>query len=235
MTIFGANAVDVVVLVLVLVSALLALARGFVAEVLSIAGWVAAVFAVLYGRQYLEPTMVGYMGKGIAAIATTIGVLFIGTLAVVSAISYVISRQIRRTHLSAIDRSLGFLFGLLRGGLLACLLYIVAVAIWPMPKDGEKPDPNTLQAVMLEARSQPALAAGADILKAMAPDQGLSLDDLTKVNPLKDLAQPQPTTPESQKEGEEKPPAYNDSSRQDLGRMLDAVGDAVANPAEPQP
>lgn len=232
MTLFGANPVDVVVLLVLVVSALLALLRGFVAEILSIVGWVLAVFAVMYGLQPLQPHLEAYMGKGLLSMASSAGVLFVGTLALMSSVSYVISRQMRGHHLSAIDRSLGFLFGLLRGALLVCLLYICVSFVFPPKKEGEV-DPNSMQATLKSARTQPALEAGSQLIIALAPNKSLSIDDLTKASPLEALMQPKPPA-----EGESKPDTgergYTGPAREDLGRMIDLMGSNRNNdPAAP--
>ncbi|MGA0394649.1 MAG: CvpA family protein, partial [Rhodospirillales bacterium] len=49
------NATDLVIFVVLLISALLAFARGFVHELLSIVGWIGAIFATIYGYPYLKP------------------------------------------------------------------------------------------------------------------------------------------------------------------------------------
>ncbi len=235
MTLFGANPVDVVVLVVVLISALLALLRGFVAEVLSIVGWVLSVFAVMYGMQPLLPYVEQYLGKGFISIIATDGVLFIGTLALMSSLSYVISRQMRGNHLSAIDRSLGFLFGLLRGGLLVCLLYICVTFIFPIKEDGEV-DPNSMQATLKSARTQPALAAGAELIIALAPNKSLSIEDLTKASPLEELMQPK-APPEGTTKPDDGTHGYTGPAREDLNRMIDLMdsGTNAAPASAPSP
>lgn len=235
MDLFGANPVDVVVLVILVVSALLALVRGFVAEVLAILGWVAASFAVLYGMSPVLPVVESYMGPGMTAAGATAGGLFMGTLAVMSAVSYSVSRTMRTHHLTAVDRSLGFLFGLGRGGLLVCLLYICLTFIFPLPKSGETVEPHTMQAVLLEARTRPMMATGAAALQALAPNQGLSIEDLTKHNPLADLVQPKlPAQTGAPVSTPPNPPAYDRTTRDNLATMIDRMG-TDEDPTAPPP
>lgn len=233
MEIFGANPVDVVVLVIVVVSALLALMRGFVAEVFSIIGWAAAVAAVLYGLSWAEPHMARYLGEGMIATVAAAGALFIGTLAVVSTLSYIISRSLHKTHLSAIDRSLGFLFGLFRGAFLVCLLFICITFVFPLPKAGEQPETGSLQEVLLSARTSPALVYGAKAIASFAPHQSLSIEDLTKVSPLERLMQPQPegTVKDKAKGEAEKPTGYEGAARKGLEQMLESMGSETEDTA----
>jgi membrane protein required for colicin V production len=225
MDIMGANPVDAVVLVVVLVSAFLALLRGFVAELFTLIGLVVAAFAVVYGMPHALPVAEESLGKGLMAQSAAAGVLFFGALAVTSALSYVISWRIKKTQLSAIDRSLGFLFGLIRGALIVCLLYICITFIFPPPKEGEEVKPGTFQQVLKEARTGPALAAGARMLVSFAPDQGLSLDELTKNDTIRDLIQPQPKTNAAPREG------YGGPARNDLSQMIDRA-EGTAGEAE---
>ena len=221
MELFGANPVDVVVLVIVIVSGLLALVRGFVAEVLSMLGFVAAIFASLYGLPHVEPKFAEYFTSPLIARGIASASLFFGTLAVTSAFSYFISRQMRGTHLSAIDRSLGFLFGLVRGAILVCLLYICVSFVFPVKKDTQD-EGNSMQKVLREARTGPALESGAHILMSFAPNHGIALDSLTgSSSSLNELVKPQIQRNESKSDDNR---GYKDPARKDLNHMIDSTG-----------
>ena len=64
---FPINVADLVILALLLISGLLALSRGFVKEVLSIAGWVAAALAALTWFPLLQPIIEGYVEQALIA------------------------------------------------------------------------------------------------------------------------------------------------------------------------
>ncbi len=49
------NAADLIVIAVLLVSGLIALMRGFIREVLSLAGWVGAAFVTLWSFAYARP------------------------------------------------------------------------------------------------------------------------------------------------------------------------------------
>src|SRR5258708_5973903 len=128
---------DVILLVVMLISALLAMVRGFMREVLSIASWAAAAIVTVLGFPKLLPVVQGYLSNDIVAKAVTIGVIFLGTLIVVSVITIKISDMVLDSRIGALDRTLGFLFGLARG------LVIVVVAFlffnWLVP-DRSQPE-----------------------------------------------------------------------------------------------
>jgi membrane protein required for colicin V production len=78
---------DFILIGVMLVSALLAMIRGFMREVLSIAAWVIAAAATLYAYAKLLPYAKTYFNNDIVAAAVVIGGTFIGTLIIVSVIT----------------------------------------------------------------------------------------------------------------------------------------------------
>lgn len=129
---------DLALLAVMLLSGLLAMVRGFMREILSIAAWGAAALVTLYAYQKLLPTAKAYFNNNdtLANVVVIAGV-FIGTLIVVSIITVRISDMILDSRIGALDRTLGFLFGLARG------LLIVVVAFqfftWLVP-DKQRPE-----------------------------------------------------------------------------------------------
>src|ERR1700739_1642472 len=152
---------DLVLLAVMLVSGLLAMVRGFMREVLSIAAWGAAALVTLYAFQKLLPTAKTYFNNDTVASIVVIAGVFIGTLIVVSIITVRISDMILDSRIGALDRTLGFLFGLARG------LLIVVVAFlffsWLVP-DKQRPDWVT------GAKSRTVMDSTADWLKGLLPD-----------------------------------------------------------------
>jgi membrane protein required for colicin V production len=144
---------DVILLVVMLISALLAMVRGFMREVLSIASWAAAALITVWAYPKLKPIALQYFTNDIVASAAAIGVAFLGTLLVVSVITIKISDMILDSRVGALDRTLGFLFGLARG------LVIVVVAFlffaWLVP-DRSQPDwvKNAKSKVVLQGTGQ---------------------------------------------------------------------------------
>src|SRR4051794_23879777 len=113
---------DLILLGVMLISALLAMIRGFMREILSIAAWGAAAITTLYLYSRLLPVAKGYFNNDYVAAGAVIGGVFLGTLLIVSVITIRVSDMILDSRIGALDRTLGFLFGLARG------LVIVVVA-----------------------------------------------------------------------------------------------------------
>ena len=152
---------DFILLGVMLVSALLAMIRGFMREVLSIAAWVIAAAATLYAYAKLLPYAKTYFNNDVVAAAAVIGGTFLGTLIIVSVITVRFSDMVLDSRVGALDRTLGFLFGLGRG------LIIVVVAFlffaWLVP-------PRTQPSWVANAKSKVVLQRTGDWLISMLPD-----------------------------------------------------------------
>ncbi|HSY86406.1 MAG TPA: CvpA family protein [Verrucomicrobiae bacterium] len=216
----SANFVDLAVIGVMLISALLAFGRGLVREVLSIGAWVAAALAALWGFPYAKDIARKYISITILADMVTATAIFLVTLIVCAAISHAIARNVRGSTFGALDRSLGLLFGLLRGAVLICFAYLLFT--WAVPNEADQPT------VIKEARSRPLIASGADILRSLLPqgalDRGAAaaadvqrqLEEQTKQQMLKGIDQPAPKPAAAPKQD----PGYNANERKDLDRLI---------------
>src|SRR6267154_471464 len=101
---------DLVLLAVMLISGLLAMVRGFMREILSIAAWGAAAVVTLYSFSKLLPTAKTYFNNDTVAAVVVVAGVFVGTLIVVSVITVRISDMILDSRIGALDRTLGFLF-----------------------------------------------------------------------------------------------------------------------------
>src|SRR5215208_7865547 len=152
---------DLILLVVMLVSAMLAMIRGFMREVLSIGAWAIAAIATVYSYARLLPLAKQYFNNDIVAAAAVIGGVFLGTLLIVSVLTVRISDMILDSRVGALDRTLGFLFGLGRG------LVIVVVAFlffaWLVP---DRSQPEWVK----NAKSRVVLQGTGQWLMSMLPD-----------------------------------------------------------------
>jgi membrane protein required for colicin V production len=152
---------DIIVLSVMLLSGLLAMIRGFMREILSIAAWATAAIATLYAFPRLLPQAKTYFQNDtIAAIAVIAGV-FIGTLVVATVITSKISDMVLDSRIGALDRTLGFLFGLGRGLLIVVVAFLFFA--WLVP-DKQQPD------WVRTAKSLSVLQSTGNWLMSMLPD-----------------------------------------------------------------
>jgi membrane protein required for colicin V production len=152
---------DILLLAVMLISGLLAMIRGFMREILSIAAWGIAALVTLYSYSRLLPITKQYVNSDAIATGVTVAGVFLVTLLVVSIITVRISDMILDSRVGALDRTLGFLFGLARG------LVIVVVAFlffaWLVP---DRSQPEWVR----NAKSKVVLQSTGQWLMAMLPD-----------------------------------------------------------------
>lgn len=122
--------VDIALAAFLAASVLVGVLRGFVFELLSLAGWFAAYFAGLW----LTPLFVDDIHIGAAGSTLNYGVtfacVFFAALVVWSLGSRLLRALVRATPLSAFDRLLGAGFGCVRG-LLVLLVVATVVGVSP--------------------------------------------------------------------------------------------------------
>ncbi|MHC2310643.1 membrane protein required for colicin V production [Bradyrhizobium elkanii] len=152
---------DLVLLGVMLISGLLAMVRGFMREILSIAAWGAAALVTLYAFSKLLPTAKTYFNNDTVAAVVVVAGVFIGTLIVVSIVTVRISDMILDSRIGALDRTLGFLFGLARGLLIVVVAFMFFT--WLVP-DKQRPDWVT------GAKSRVVLQGTGDWLMSLLPD-----------------------------------------------------------------
>ncbi len=117
---------DFILVGIMLVSGLLALARGFTREVLSLVAWGAAAVAAYYAikQKPLMDMVLPHVEKPVMAQIAVAAGAFIVVLIVVSVVSVKISDRVVDSSIGAFDRTLGFFYGLARGLLLVAIAYL---------------------------------------------------------------------------------------------------------------
>ena len=125
--------VDIGLAIFLALSVVIGLMRGFVFELLSLAGWFAAYFAA----RWFTPQCQGYVPLGEPGSALNYGAtfacVFLLALVVWGIAARLVRALIRATPLSPIDRVLGAGFGLLRG-LVVLLVVATVVGVSPLAK-----------------------------------------------------------------------------------------------------
>lgn len=229
------NNLDVIILIIVLISGLIALSRGLIREVLSIIGWILATIAVIVLLPAVHPLAQKYISgdfmSGAVASLTILVVFFVIWIFISSSIV----GKIRSSKLSSMDRVLGLFFGIMRAFLLVILLYILIGWVTPPQEQpaffkeskyfqlaGNFAEPieklipqDTLKAI----NEKTAAALGTDDKKEKAVSENVG-DDL-----FKKLAQPQVKNGKSKKVDAEKENSkgYNQSEQKSLDRLIETI------------
>jgi membrane protein required for colicin V production len=183
---------DLGLIAVVIISAVLAMLRGFTREFLAIASWVAAAVAAIYFHPLVVPyvkQLKFFNDKDVLALATAAAAVFFVTLIVVSLITIKLSDVILDSKAGPLDRSLGFLFGAVRG-LILCVIAFVFFN-WLVP-------PQTQPEWVKSARTTPYLRAAGDQLIALLPEDPEGL--LNKLKKPKSAAPAEESVPDTDQE-----------------------------------
>lgn len=154
------TAFDVAVGVLVLISAILATARGLTREVLSLVTWAGSAAIAVWMWQFHPEIARGFIREEIVADAATIVVTFIVALIVLHLVTMRIADFVVDSKIGPLDRTLGFVFGALRGILIAVIIVIL----------GQWLQWGGLGQFVDGSRTIPPLASTGDGLIRMLPD-----------------------------------------------------------------
>lgn len=156
---------DWIVVLIVGATAAFGLMRGFIAEVASMAAWVAGFVAV---RLFYTPARALFEtasgSEVIAAVAAVIGP-FLLALLLVKLIGSFLSSSAKGSVIGPVDRLLGLGFGLVKGFLAASLLFLViTLALKIVPGDDKRPD------WLAKAKTTPTLALVASAMVSYIGD-----------------------------------------------------------------
>lgn len=230
------NNLDVVILIVVAISALIALNRGLVKEVLSIVGWFLATAAIIYLLPVCLPFAKTFISSGIiAGVLTALAIFIIFFIIWIYSTSHVIGK-IRTSKLNGLDRFLGLFFGIMRACLLIVLFNIMVNWIIPEDKQSE---------VLTKSKYYQLAGSFAKPLEEMIPQETLDLikektksfneaqektsdkeyEDDDAVVLFEKLAQPKvkKAVKEKTKQIKEEIKGYHSSEREDLDRLIDSV------------
>lgn len=216
-------AVDIAVAIVLLISAVVAYARGFVREFFSLIVWVGAIAATVYSFDYLKEYARSFIQVRLLADGLTCFVVFLVTLTLLSFITGRLARVVSGSEMGPLDRALGFIFGVARGALVLCIAYIALT--WVVPRDRQPPWLN-------QARSMTFIRAGADWLQEQVPitiptdhkgkatkEAERQLRDAAKEAFLRGLAEPTPKA-SARAENTRKDAGYDTLERRNLDRLI---------------
>ncbi|QIB32533.1 CvpA family protein [Ancylobacter pratisalsi] len=185
---------DIILIAVMVISGLLAMVRGLVREVFAIASWVIAAGVTLYGYPLVLPYAKQHIANDTFAMAATVGAVFLLTLLIVSIITVRISDLVLDSRIGALDRTLGFLFGLARG----FLIMVVALLFFNWLVQNEQGQPDWIR----DARSKVVLQSAGDWLISVLPEDPESLireiknsKEAEPIEPPPEPFNPGPATP----------------------------------------
>ncbi|GHU00619.1 hypothetical protein FACS1894186_1570 [Alphaproteobacteria bacterium] len=210
---------DIFALSLCLASGLFAAWRGFVREALALGSWLAAGVAVYVGVPLLQPWL-GRHFSGTTTYNMTVGFsIAVIVLAISALIIARVDSSVRGSALSGLDRLVGFVFGLVRGGIMLLLLLGIGLTL----------DAAMMGEATAGSHAYPPLRAVLDRLGATFP--AVMPADVPKPEKPPETAKPDAPPPARAKA----PPlpeehVYVEEDRQELQELIDETDQAAPLP-----
>ncbi len=155
----GFTLVDAGVAGVILISAILAFSRGFVREILAIAGWIVAAGVAFVFAPQAQPLVkeIPVAGDFLAnscelSILAAFFAVFAVALIVVSIFTPLFSNLVQKSAIGGFDQGLGFLFGVLRGALLIAVAFVLYDRIVPAGQGMAMVDNSRSAAIFANSR-----------------------------------------------------------------------------------
>ncbi|MEE8438982.1 MAG: CvpA family protein [Micropepsaceae bacterium] len=209
--------VDLLIAVVILVSALFATWRGLLRETLSVFSWAVSAYLTLRLFPSFRPMLREYISPDwLADFGVFIGI-FIIVLVPLSYMSHRFTETVKQAEIGPVDRTLGFVFGVGRGLVIVGLAHIVFSLLVP---------PQNQPSWLMEARLFPVVQNTSDVLLSLVPPpDDIPLADLTATPTL--TAAPPPSIPPPTAENpplEADSQTYGAEERAALDRLIETTG-----------
>jgi membrane protein required for colicin V production len=208
------TAFDLGVIAIVLVSAILALARGFVRELMTLLTWGGAVLTAIWLWAPVREIVAGAVAQSLVVDAITAVLVFLVPLIIYKLVASMLVRGVDESALSGIDRLLGLVFGVFRGVLVVAAVYLVAVRLVPIEDH---------PAWVTKAWLLPEVQTAALVLDGMLPAEFAErgFDALEKgAGTMQDLADPRRLL-DGQPSGATGEQGYGAASRSAMERLVE--------------
>lgn len=134
MTPVDMNWADIAILIIVLLSSLISILRGFVREALSLTGLVIAFWVAFTFSEALSAYLADHIEIPSIRVAVAFAALFIVTLILAAIVNYFAGQLVKKSGLSGSDRMLGIVFGVIRGVAVVAVLVLLA-GLTALPQD----------------------------------------------------------------------------------------------------
>lgn len=120
------NEIDIGIIIVITISLLIGLFRGFVKEIVSLAAWVVAIWIGISFSRGFSVLLETIIEIPSVRIAVAFVILVAITLIISSVINYFVELMIEKVGLTGVDRFLGVVLGIARGIIVVALLIMFA-------------------------------------------------------------------------------------------------------------
>lgn len=228
----GIHVVDIGVAVVLLISALLGLLRGFTRELFSIMAWIGAAVISWVAYPYVQPWLNDLIGiELLSELGSAVGI-FVISMIVLTLVFAAVADKIKGQKTGALDRSLGFLYGLLRGGVVVIAAYMIFS--WFVPPEEQWPWLESARSIA------PIRNAGAEVEAAIPEESWAWLSEtLDKQRPTlqpsetidPDAATERLSEPPPAPRNGENAPGYDEEAASHLDEVIEGFQQDQGTPA----
>ena len=166
------NIIDILILIIILTSCIVATFRGFIKETFSIISWIFSLFVAFNLFEKFKLELIDYISQKIVIDVIAFSFPFLTTLLVSHLISKWLSPKFNFSEILFLDKVFGFLFGIFRGALIVVLFYLGFLYL--IGKEKKLPD------LILEAYTYEYLKNTTDTLSDFFIEQVEPIDDQIK-------------------------------------------------------
>ena len=205
---FSITIVDILVVLVVLVSAGYAVYRGLIRETLSIFAWLVAAYLMLLFGPVFSDVLAGTIASPWIRAPVAYVTIFVAIFIPLSYLGHNFRQSVGKTPLGLVDRTLGFVFGLGRGLVVISAVYLVFAALVPLP---EQP------AWLTQARLYPLVQNTGGVLRSLVPGSQMVLTE--EVEATAAARRPAPAAASATPA-----PSYGADERQELDRLIQSTG-----------
>ncbi|WP_158675179.1 CvpA family protein [Candidatus Pantoea edessiphila] len=127
--------IDYLIIIVISISIVISLFRGFIHEALSLTTWICAFYVSHQSHQYVMKWISDFYGNNLISKIISLVIPFIMTMITGTILSNIIRFLIKKRGLSSTDRILGMCFGAIRGILVMALIIFCMNVFTDIPKD----------------------------------------------------------------------------------------------------
>jgi membrane protein required for colicin V production len=116
------NILDIVIISIIAISGLVGIFRGLVRELMSLVGWIVSAWLAWRFASLFAPVFDSIIQSPDVRMAAAFISIFLASLVSFALLSHFISKIMSQSALKGMDRTLGMLFGVLRGAIIVAVL-----------------------------------------------------------------------------------------------------------------
>ncbi len=126
--------IDWLILLVILLSAVISVVRGFFKEAISLAGWIVAIWLGLAFSGDIAALLAKFISVPSVRIVVAFSMVLVFVLVLTALASHFTSLVVKKTGLTGTDRVLGVVFGVARGAVIVGILVLLA-GLTALPRD----------------------------------------------------------------------------------------------------